>query len=154
MRGPGQMDCAVAIGRPLGEVVTLQVLESSLNCRAGRSRAVCTAAAQRQAAMRWGAQLPATPVPTRCATGSPTWNPHGRLWTVRAGPVAQMGKLRLCLGTWSHVAGMGGTRLWLCLPQAPVLLTLTARPLPRGHAAALGQVHMEEDVREAVWLDL
>lgn len=42
MRGAGQADCAVAIGRPLGEVVTLQVLESSLNCSAGTSRAVCT----------------------------------------------------------------------------------------------------------------
>lgn len=39
MRGPGRADCVVAIGRPLGEVVTLQVLESSLNCSAGTSRA-------------------------------------------------------------------------------------------------------------------
>ncbi|XP_033614838.1 A disintegrin and metalloproteinase with thrombospondin motifs 13 isoform X3 [Fukomys damarensis] len=37
MRGPGQADCVVAIGRPLGEGVTLQVLESSLNCSAGES---------------------------------------------------------------------------------------------------------------------
>ncbi|KAM5298555.1 A disintegrin and metalloproteinase with thrombospondin motifs 13 [Ctenodactylus gundi] len=35
MRGPGQVDCVVAIGRPLGEVLTLRVLESSLNCSAG-----------------------------------------------------------------------------------------------------------------------
>ncbi|XP_008591558.1 PREDICTED: A disintegrin and metalloproteinase with thrombospondin motifs 13 [Galeopterus variegatus] len=35
MRGLGQADCVVAIGRPLGEVVTLHVLESSLNCSAG-----------------------------------------------------------------------------------------------------------------------
>ncbi|XP_046321516.1 A disintegrin and metalloproteinase with thrombospondin motifs 13 isoform X6 [Marmota monax] len=35
MRGPGQADCVVAIGRPLGEVVILQVLESTLNCSAG-----------------------------------------------------------------------------------------------------------------------
>ncbi|XP_023371873.1 A disintegrin and metalloproteinase with thrombospondin motifs 13 [Otolemur garnettii] len=35
MRGWGQADCAVAIGRPLGEVVTVQVLESSLNCSTG-----------------------------------------------------------------------------------------------------------------------
>ncbi|XP_037653299.1 A disintegrin and metalloproteinase with thrombospondin motifs 13 isoform X2 [Choloepus didactylus] len=35
MRGTGQADCAAAIGRPLGEALTLQVLESSLNCSAG-----------------------------------------------------------------------------------------------------------------------
>ncbi|XP_027622423.1 LOW QUALITY PROTEIN: A disintegrin and metalloproteinase with thrombospondin motifs 13 [Tupaia chinensis] len=35
LRGPGQADCVVAIGRPLGEVVTLRVLQSSLNCSAG-----------------------------------------------------------------------------------------------------------------------
>lgn len=110
MRGPGQTDCAVAIGRPLGEVVTLQVLESSLSCRAGRSRAVCAAAAPRQAAMRWGAQLPATPVPARFQATPPgvLMAIHGR---ARAGPVPQMGKLRLCLGTWeSRSRDMGGTR--------------------------------------------
>ncbi|XP_069914782.1 A disintegrin and metalloproteinase with thrombospondin motifs 13 isoform X3 [Oryctolagus cuniculus] len=35
LRGARQGDCAVALGRPLGEVVTLHVLESSLNCSAG-----------------------------------------------------------------------------------------------------------------------
>lgn len=35
MRGQGQLDCVVAIGRPLGEVLTLQILESSLRCSAG-----------------------------------------------------------------------------------------------------------------------
>ncbi|XP_060055339.1 A disintegrin and metalloproteinase with thrombospondin motifs 13 isoform X2 [Erinaceus europaeus] len=35
MRGQGPADCMVGIGRPLGEEVTLQVLESSLNCSAG-----------------------------------------------------------------------------------------------------------------------
>ncbi|XP_036039161.1 A disintegrin and metalloproteinase with thrombospondin motifs 13 isoform X1 [Onychomys torridus] len=35
MRGQGQEDCVVAIGRPLGEVVTLQILESTLKCSAG-----------------------------------------------------------------------------------------------------------------------
>lgn len=110
MRGPGQTDCAVAIGRPLGEVVILQILESSLSCRAGRSRAVCAAAAPRQAAMRWGAQLPATPVPARFQATPPgvLMAIHGR---ARAGPVPQMGKLRLCLGTWeSRSRDMGGTR--------------------------------------------
>uniref|UniRef100_A0A8C5LAQ2 ADAM metallopeptidase with thrombospondin type 1 motif 13 n=1 Tax=Jaculus jaculus TaxID=51337 RepID=A0A8C5LAQ2_JACJA len=34
MRDSGRAECAVAIGRPLSEVVTLQVLESSLNCSA------------------------------------------------------------------------------------------------------------------------
>lgn len=38
MRGRGQEDCVVAIGRPLGEVVTLQVLQSTLECSAGTSR--------------------------------------------------------------------------------------------------------------------
>lgn len=38
MRGQGQVDCVVAIGRPLGEVVTIEVLESSLKCSAGTSR--------------------------------------------------------------------------------------------------------------------
>lgn len=37
MRGQGPLDCVVAIGRPLGEVVTLQILESSLKCSAGIS---------------------------------------------------------------------------------------------------------------------
>ncbi|XP_038191995.1 A disintegrin and metalloproteinase with thrombospondin motifs 13 isoform X1 [Arvicola amphibius] len=35
MRGQGQVDCVVAIGRPLGEVVTIQILESTLKCSAG-----------------------------------------------------------------------------------------------------------------------
>ncbi|XP_052037878.1 A disintegrin and metalloproteinase with thrombospondin motifs 13 isoform X2 [Apodemus sylvaticus] len=35
MRGQGQLDCVVAIGRPLGEVLTVQILESSLKCSAG-----------------------------------------------------------------------------------------------------------------------
>ncbi|EGW06892.1 A disintegrin and metalloproteinase with thrombospondin motifs 13 [Cricetulus griseus] len=35
MRGQGQVDCVVAIGRPLGEVVTLQILQSTLECSAG-----------------------------------------------------------------------------------------------------------------------
>ncbi|XP_049979190.1 A disintegrin and metalloproteinase with thrombospondin motifs 13-like [Alexandromys fortis] len=35
MRGQGQVDCVVAIGRPLGEVVTVQILESTLKCSAG-----------------------------------------------------------------------------------------------------------------------
>lgn len=40
MRSQGQLDCVVAIGRPLGEVVTLQILESSLKCSAGTPRGV------------------------------------------------------------------------------------------------------------------
>ncbi|XP_075762079.1 A disintegrin and metalloproteinase with thrombospondin motifs 13 isoform X1 [Pelodiscus sinensis] len=35
MTGLRVSDCTVSIGRPLGEVVTVQVLESSLNCSAG-----------------------------------------------------------------------------------------------------------------------
>ncbi|XP_054853580.1 A disintegrin and metalloproteinase with thrombospondin motifs 13 isoform X2 [Eublepharis macularius] len=35
MTGLQARDCTVAIGRPLGEVVTVQVLENSLNCSAG-----------------------------------------------------------------------------------------------------------------------
>ncbi|XP_044848232.1 A disintegrin and metalloproteinase with thrombospondin motifs 13 isoform X7 [Mauremys mutica] len=35
MTGLQVSDCTVSIGRPLGEVVTVQVLESSLNCSAG-----------------------------------------------------------------------------------------------------------------------
>uniref|UniRef100_A0A8D0EM09 A disintegrin and metalloproteinase with thrombospondin motifs 13 n=1 Tax=Strix occidentalis caurina TaxID=311401 RepID=A0A8D0EM09_STROC len=35
MTGGGSGDCAVAIGRPLGEEITVSVLESSLNCSAG-----------------------------------------------------------------------------------------------------------------------
>ncbi|XP_004613472.2 A disintegrin and metalloproteinase with thrombospondin motifs 13 [Sorex araneus] len=35
LRGPGLADCVVSIGRPLGEEVTLRVLEASLNCSAG-----------------------------------------------------------------------------------------------------------------------
>ncbi|NXV83635.1 ATS13 metalloproteinase, partial [Atlantisia rogersi] len=35
MMGVQSTDCAVAIGRPLGEEITINVLESSLNCSAG-----------------------------------------------------------------------------------------------------------------------
>ncbi|NXP72331.1 ATS13 metalloproteinase, partial [Ramphastos sulfuratus] len=35
MTGVGSSDCTVAIGRPLGEELTVSVLESSLNCSAG-----------------------------------------------------------------------------------------------------------------------
>ncbi|NXP55190.1 ATS13 metalloproteinase, partial [Heliornis fulica] len=35
MMGVESSDCAVAIGRPLGEEITVRVLESSLNCSAG-----------------------------------------------------------------------------------------------------------------------
>ncbi|NXU47102.1 ATS13 metalloproteinase, partial [Turnix velox] len=35
MMGIGSSDCTVAIGRPLGEEITVSILESSLNCSAG-----------------------------------------------------------------------------------------------------------------------
>ncbi|NXA34902.1 ATS13 metalloproteinase, partial [Eudromia elegans] len=35
MTGVGSRDCTVTIGRPLGEEITISVLESSLNCTAG-----------------------------------------------------------------------------------------------------------------------
>lgn len=64
MRGPGQADCVVAIGRPLGEVVTVQVLESSLNCSTG------TSGAARTTGLGVGpralvSRTPACPVPSR-----------------------------------------------------------------------------------------
>lgn len=40
MTGVESSDCTVAIGRPLGEEITLRVLESSLNCSAGTTRDV------------------------------------------------------------------------------------------------------------------
>lgn len=62
----------------------------------------------------------------------------------------------------SHSRVVGGTRRDPPLPAArsapargsvcprpTVRPALTALPLPRGHVAALGQAHMEEDVREA-----
>lgn len=38
MTGVERSDCTVAIGRPLGEEITLIVLESSLNCSAGTAQ--------------------------------------------------------------------------------------------------------------------
>lgn len=38
MMGVESSDCTVAIGRPLGEEVTVSILESSLNCSAGTAR--------------------------------------------------------------------------------------------------------------------
>ncbi|KFP03567.1 A disintegrin and metalloproteinase with thrombospondin motifs 13 [Calypte anna] len=35
MTGVGSCDCTVAIGRPLGEEITVHILQSSLNCSAG-----------------------------------------------------------------------------------------------------------------------
>lgn len=40
MTGVESSDCTVAIGRPLGEEITVSVLESSLNCSAGTVQGV------------------------------------------------------------------------------------------------------------------
>lgn len=93
MRGPGQADCAVAIGRPLGEVVTLRVLESSLNCSAGMSRAVqamlpvmAPARSQHNAACPVPGRAPCT-FPTLVCIPSHDWGVM--IW------ILQMRKLRL-----------------------------------------------------------
>lgn len=67
MRGKGQLDCVVAIGRPLGEVLTLQILESSLKCSAGTSRGVWAAAGLGSGSMTPGNLISGRVMPLLCS---------------------------------------------------------------------------------------